>query len=258
MLLMRNYITAVALTVSALAVAQTPETPASALQLTPRPVVLRADDNSTVTQTVYSTDGEAFLKAALPNLPEPNKSIVKLMLEYPTDGTHDYWWPKSGGGGYGGASMDIVLNGKTVLKGEPQKRTFCCGLTLEVFYRYIENKPAVAAKVAADSDKFKGDWFCREINSPGPLDALSGAGIGKKVELDDALPGDFVQLWRNGKSGHSVIFVNWIKDASGKRVGVQYWSTQTSTNGIGFASESFGPAKNQMMLEHFSVARPTI
>jgi hypothetical protein len=234
------------------------DTSPSALQLTPRPVLLRADDNSRTTRTVYTTDGPAFLKASVPVLPEPNKSIVELMLEYPTDGTHDYWWPKSGGGGFGGATKDIVLNGKTVLKGEPEKRTFCCGLTLEVFYRYLEDKPAVAAKVAADADKFKGDWFCRELNSPGPLDALLGAGIGKKVELDEALPGDFVQLWRNGKSGHSVIFVNWIKDATGKRVGLQYWSTQTSTNGIGFASESFGPAANQINPQHFSVVRPTI
>lgn len=235
------------------------QTTGSALQLTPQEVVLRQDDNTTKAQVVYTTDGEALLRAALPRLPEPNKSIVELVLSYPRQGEHTYWWPRSGGGAYDGATTDVLVNGKTVLRGESQARTFCCGLTLEVFYRYAASKPGAAAKLAENSDDFKRDWFCREINSPGPLDALLRVGMGKKIEkLDDALPGDFVQLWRNGKSGHSVIFVNWLKDASGKKVGFQYWSTQTSTNGIGYASEAFGPAKNQVMTEHFSIARPTI
>lgn len=232
---------------------------ASALALTPKPVKLRADDNSWQTTTLYTTDGPAFLQAALPQLPEPNKSIVQLMLEYPTDGKHTYWWPRAGESSYDGGTTDVILNGKTVMKGEPEARTFCCGLTLEVFYRYAATKPEVAQKLAENSGKFKADWFCREMNSPGPLDAMQAAGIGQKiVDLEQALPGDFVQLWRNGKSGHSVVFVNWIKDASGKRVGLQYWSTQTSTDGIGFASESFGPANNQINADHFTVTRPTI
>lgn len=259
---MRNFRLRLATLVFALAGTGAPlvaQTDQSALSLTPRPVVLRADDNSTRAQTLYTTDGPEFLKASLPLLPEPNRSIVELMLSYPTDGKHTYWWPRSGESSYDGSTTDVVLNGEVVMKGEPGARTFCCGLTLEVYYRSIANKPQAVQKVTADSRKFKGDWFCRNINSPGPLDALKAAGLGTEVKnLDQALPGDFVQLWRNGKSGHSVIFVNWIKDATGKKVGLQYWSTQTSTQGIGFASESFGPAKNQINPEHFSVARPTI
>jgi hypothetical protein len=238
------------------AVAQS-QTSASALQLTPHQVSLRADDNSRTTRTVYTTDGAAFLRAALPSLPEPNKSIVELMLDYPTDGSHTYWWPKTGG--YDGCTTDVVVGGKTVMKGEPGARTFCCGLTLEVFYKYAASKPAVAAQLASNPGKFKGDWFCHNINSPGPLDALSSAKLGKKVtNLEEALPGDFVQLWRNDKSGHSVMFVNWLRDASGKRIGLQYWSTQTSTNGIGFSSEAFGNAPKQINIEHFSLTRPTV
>jgi len=229
----------------------------SALQLTPHPVVLRQDDNSTRTQSVYTTDGAAFLQAAVGQLPEPNKSIVRLMLDYPRNGEHSYWWPK--GVSYDGSTTDVIVNGVTMMKGEPGGRTFCCGLTLEVYYRYAALKPALAAKLAADPARFKKDWFCHNINSPGPLDALVAAGAGKHItDLDKALPGDFVQLWRNDKSGHSVIFVNWLKDATGKRIGLQYWSTQISTNGIGFASESFGTAKKQINPNHFSITRPTI
>lgn len=259
---MRNFrlrITAIVVAMAGIVAPLVAQTTESALALTPRPVVLRADDNSTRAQTLYTTDGPEFLRASLPLLPEPNKSIVQLMLEYPTDGKHTYWWPRSGESSYDGSTTDVILNGEVVMKGEPGARTFCCGLTLEVYYRYIANNPQAVQRITGDSRKFKGDWFCRNINSPGPLDALQATGLGTEVKnLDQALPGDFVQLWRNGKSGHSVIFVNWIKDVTGKKVGLQYWSTQTSTQGIGFASESFGPANNQINPEHFSVARPTI
>jgi len=41
------------------------------------------------------------------------------------------WW----GGGYDGVSQDIYLHGIRVLKGEEEGRTYCCGLTLEVFVK---------------------------------------------------------------------------------------------------------------------------
>lgn len=242
---------------SATAAATTTAT-SNALLLTPQPVVLRAADNSKTTTTVYTTDAVPFLNAAVPRLPEPNKSIVQILLSYPRDGQHKYWWPK--GGSYDGSTTDVVIAGKTVMKGEPQARTFCCGLTLEVFYRYAAaQNPQIASMLAENEKQFKKNWFCLKINSPGPLDALDAAAIGNEItDWEQALPGDFIQLWRNDKSGHSVIFINWLRDAAGQRVGLQYWSTQTGTNGIGFASEAFGTAKKQINTDHFSITRPTI
>ena len=68
--------------------------------------------------------------------------------------------------------------------------------------------------------------------------ALEKLGIGKPVAIKDAKPGDFLQLWRTNKSGHSVVFLDWITDA-GRPIGVKYRSTQTSTNGIGDRTEYF-------------------
>lgn len=227
------------------------------LILSPQPVLLRAVDNSRTTTSVYTTDPVPFLNAAQPRLPEPNKSIVNILLSYPRNGQHTYWWPK--GGSYDGSTTDVIVAGKTVMKGESQGRTFCCGLTLEVYYNYAAGNPQLANKLAGIDKQFKRNWFCLKINSPGPLDALSQAGIGAEVtDWEQALPGDFVQLWRNDKSGHSVIFINWLRDATGQRVGLQYWSTQTGTNGIGFSSEAFGTAKKQINPSHFSITRPTI
>lgn len=41
--------------------------------------------------------------------------------------------------------------------------------------------------------------------------------------LYEAIPGDFVQFWRTNKSGYSVIFLEWEKNAN-EIVGIKYWS----------------------------------
>ena len=62
----------------------------------------------------------------------------------------------------------------------------------------------------------------------------------------DVKPGDFVQLWRNDGTGHSVIFQDWERDGAGAIVGIDYWSTQSSTNGIAFNDEYFGSGGNDV------------
>jgi len=214
---------------------------------------------TTITRRLITTTGTEYLEAVLPSLPEPNASIVKLFTKYPTNGTHTYWWPKKGEGHYDGSTTNIILNGQIVMTGEPKARTYCCGLTLEVFYKYLKANPELLSRAAGDYDKLKSLWFCRDINSPGPLDAMEATQTGHKIaDLEQAMPGDFVQLWRSNKSGHSVIFVNWLRGAKGERIGIQYWSTQIKTGGIGLNSELFGsvPGLGMVSEEHLSVARP--
>lgn len=226
--------------------------------LTTSSLQFSVDKNSTITREVITTDGESYLNSILPKLPEPNRSIVILLLQYPASGQHTYWWPRKGEESYDGSTTDVILNGRIVMRGEQKTRTFCCGLTLEVFYKYLHSQAALTEQIAQENfDEFKRYWFCREIFSPGPLDAMTTYSVGIAVENpEDALPGDFIQIWRQNKSGHSVIFVNWLRDTQGNRVGLQYWSTQPATNGIGFHSELFGTLPKQIIESHVSVARP--
>ena len=69
--------------------------------------------------------------------------------------------------------------------------------------------------------------------------ALEKRGIGKPAAINDRKPGDFLQLRRTNKSGHSVVFLDWVTDAR-RTIGVKYRSTQTSTKGIGDRTEYFG------------------
>ena len=46
------------------------------------------------------------------SLPEFNRIVLRLIREYPADGTHRYWWPRSGEGNYDGCTQDLSLLGK--------------------------------------------------------------------------------------------------------------------------------------------------
>lgn len=213
----------------------------------------------------------AALTWALPaqdaELPAFNQVVLEIAESYPTDGTHDYWWPRGGeGGGYDGCSQDMYLGEAKVMDGEPEGRTFCCGLTLEVFLRaynqWVEENGIAADHALAPEDwpEFQRLWFVVEANGPGPSAALEAHGLGTTISPDETLPGDFVQIWRHSGSGHSVIFKEWIRDESGEITGLRYWSTQPGTDGISENTEEVNPpgSESGITLEHTHIGRVEI
>lgn len=216
------------------------------------------DDGTTREIALRPFQPASRLTAELGQLPEPNRSIVRTLLEYPRDGTHDYWWPKGAqASAYDGATTDVVVGGNRLLRGEPRARSFCCGLTLEVLYRALADLPAFQSRATPEwSARFKSLWFCRALFSPGPGEALVDAGMGVAItDPKTVMPGDFVQIWRHDKTGHSVVFVGWAYDAAGRAVGIHYWSTQPRTDGIGFATELFGRDGKSVDLSRTGFAR---
>ncbi len=205
-------------------------------------------------------------EAASRKLPEFNRLVLEEIEQYPTDGTHDYWWPRSGEFDYDGVTQDLFLDGVKVLSGEPEQRTFCCGLTLEVFLNaykeYLEKHgDGLGKRLSAEEwGEFQGLWFVKEINGPGPSAALEEFGLGREISREEVLPGDFVQIWRRWDqekkshgSGHSVIFLEWVRDESGEISGMKYFSTQPSTDGIRENIEYFGgPDETSGIAEEFT------
>jgi len=186
------------------------------------------------------------------DLPPFNRMVLELLRRYPTDGTHGYHWPKDSS--YDGSSRDVMMWGRRVLRGEPERRTFCCGLTLEVFLDAWQqwvalNPDAAAALQPRHFDDFRKDWFVREVRGAGPAEALVGRGIGRIVPYDEARPGDFLQLWRTNDTGHSAIFLGWIRNPAEEIVGVNYWSSQKNTNGIAERFEYFDAPELRPLLE---------
>ena len=187
-----------------------------------------------------------------------NDYVVSMMKSYPTDGTHQYYWPSSGG--WSGNTRDLYYRGALFAKGDSFGRCYCCGLTFEVFFRayeaYCKAKgwPFVINNFDSSAlSKFKGQWFGSDGNRKTLLNAIVSNNLGRGISFEQAKLGDFVQLWRNNGSGHSVIFVEWVKNGQ-TITGVKYWSTQSSTNGIGYRIEYFGGSSG-MDPNQFYIAR---
>lgn len=170
--------------------------------------------------------------------------VLAVLREYPTDGSFDYYWPKEGG--WEGATQDVVYDGRLLARGDPQRRSYCCGLTYEVYVRALLRASGGEPIQGLTGDdlhelrlRFFGDSKTGERRRLVQY-GLESMGLGDPIPHDQARTGDFVQLWRHSGSGHQVIFVNWLYK-NGERVGLTYWSSQGTTRGIGYLSERFGP-----------------
>jgi hypothetical protein len=174
-----------------------------------------------------------------------NDLVWNYLESYATDGSNGYYWPS--GSDWDGTTRDVWYQDVLVAEGDPQGRCYCVGLTWEVYMRaWAEvdqstgGDGTINGMSVSDLYTFRTDWFVRELDGPGPSEAMENYGVGEEItDFAKLLPGDFLQFWRHSGSGHNVIFVDWLVQG-GEIVGVEYWSTQSSTDGIGYNSEYFG------------------
>jgi hypothetical protein len=152
------------------------------------------------------------------------------------------------GGGYEwkgtGVPEDIRFKDKLILaKG---KATYCSGFTFAVAMKAAAERGLLRNKTEQQIREFQKEWYgaTKESGETQCAYAIEKLGIGKAVATKDAGPGDFLQLWRTSKSGHSVVFLDWVTEA-GRRAGVKYRSTQTATNGIGDRVEYFAGTRGK-------------
>ena len=151
-------------------------------------------------------------------------SIIDIARRFPDGG--GYEWKGSG------VPEDVRFNGKIILaKG---KATYCSGFTFAVVMNAAGERGLLKSKTTEQVQAFQKEWYgaTKASSESQCAYAIEKLGIGKAVPTKDAKPGDFLQLWRTNKSGHSVVFLEWISEA-GRPIGVKYRSTQKSTDGIG-------------------------
>lgn len=190
-----------------------------------------------------------------------NAVVLDLLESYPTDGTNQYYWPEDSG--WYGTTRDVEYRDQVVAEGDPEGRCYCVGLTWEVMMRSFDSVDrstggdgTLNGMSVTQLNEFRVDWFVRDLYGDGVVTALESYGIGEQVtSWNDVQPGDFVQFWRNSGSGHSVIFIDWELDSGGNIDGFQYWSTQSSTDGINYNSEYFGSSGSSVDASYFFVAR---
>ncbi|MFT5682762.1 MAG: hypothetical protein ACI8RZ_003686, partial [Myxococcota bacterium] len=188
--------------------------------------------------------------------------MVDILESYPTNGSYGYWWPDDSYGWFG-TTQDIYYLDQLIAEGDPDNQSYCVGLTWEVFMRAFQEADAMTGgsgslngMTVSDLTDFRVDWFIRDLWGDGNVDALENYGLGERVtSLEDARAGDVVQFWRNSGSGHNNIFVGWVRDNDQEIVGLTYWSTQGTTDGIGYNTEYIGSGSADINPAYIFLAR---
>ena len=161
---------------------------------------------------------------------------LDAIAAFPEGGGYDKSWKGSG------SPEDIVFQGRTILA-KGANGTYCCGFTFAVAMRIAASRGLLADKTVEQVRRFQREWYGATPASREKQCALAAAdlGIGREVPLDEARPGDFIQFWRASGTGHSVVLLRPIR-RDGRLVGLEYRSSQGSTDGIGNRIEHFADA----------------
>jgi hypothetical protein len=157
---------------------------------------------------------------------------------------------KEGGGyiweGGSGAPRAIEFDGQTIVKAQ-EKGTYCSGFTFSVVMQAAAERGLLEGKTADAVRRFQKEWYGVPKDAAEKQCALAveRLGIGRHVkDLEDARPGDFVQIWRTNKSGHSVVLVELVRER-GRIIGLKYRSSQKSTDGVGDRVEYFADVEGR-------------
>jgi hypothetical protein len=211
-----------------------------------------------VTLTVPANASGAYCFRAWVSPWSLNRAIVAQYKSYPTNGTFTYLWS---GGGYGVTQNIYYMN--TLIAPKPAgNTTYCSGLAFETFvvpsnaYNANYGHPQIGnIATAGQMETFRRIWYGVTDSEKLAVRALPEWGAGREItDFEEAQEGDFVQLWRWSGSGHNPIFVNWVRNTAGQITGVRYWGSQSSTNGIGYQTESFGTSSG-MNRNRFYIGR---
>lgn len=154
---------------------------------------------------------------------------------------------------YNGVTADIRYQDRILLRAHPSgnRASHCVGITFEVFFKAMQSRNQVIGLAAdgfndmgfAELQDFMLLWYAaagpKEVSNPAY--AIVKYGLGQEItSWEAAKAGDFIDFSRSNGTGHSVVFLSWVRE-EGAIVGLRYWSSQESTDGIGNRTEYFSP-----------------
>ncbi len=186
-----------------------------------------------------------------------NPYVLKVIEAYPLDGSYPYhcsWDPREYDI-YNGVTQDMWYKGYVVAKAYPDgsRCSYCCGLTFEIFIRAMKLRNV---QKGLDPDDFNGMTFHDLFNllqlwyiegkGDSPRKGIVAYGLGRAItDFEAARPGDFCDYSTAPRGGHSVIFIDWLRDQDGKITGIKYFSSNLSrTKGAGYGTAKFAEGNN--------------
>ena len=176
---------------------------------------------------------------------------------------------------YNGVTENIYYDGMLFLKANPNgdHASHCAGITFEVFFKAMQewnrqrglNTDRIGNLSYSQMQDFMLQWYVADgqKDQSNLTTALVQYGLGKRItDLNEAKPGDFIDLSRENNTGHTVVFLGWIRD-EGQIGGLKYWSSQGSTGGISKKTEYFnvlrkdGTKYGNIMIDKLYIGRVT-
>jgi len=201
-----------------------------------------------------------------------NSYVLQIINTYPI-GRYPYLL-NNDYANYNGVTANISYQGQLLLKAHPSGKRYshCSGITFEVFFRAMQERNK---KLGISPDDFNGmtpeqledfimNWYVAngDKQSQNAAKAVEKYGLGRRISRwEDARAGDFIDISRENNTGHTVVFIKWLKNDSGKIIGLKYWSSQESTQGISYKEEYFniqnesGVKYGNVMTSHVYIAR---
>ena len=138
-----------------------------------------------------------------------------------------------------GVTHDRFVGAERLLRADPGGATYCCGLTLELWWDAVEAAGGPCPRDLDDARAFVDTWFCPVMGHPGAATALLERRWATRVPPRDAIAGDLIQFWRSvdlvTPSGHSAVVLGWQGDR------LRYASSQPKTGGVGIHEEDVRP-----------------
>ena len=202
-----------------------------------------------------------------------NKYVMDLVNSYDYKGGNYPYLLNNDFENYNGVTEDIYYKDEIILKSHSsgKKYSHCTGITFEVFFKAMQNRNMANGIDINDFNGMTKDelvdlmliWFV----AAGPKAesnlavGLEKYGLGERISnLEDAAPGDFIDLSRENNTGHAVVFIDWIREGD-KIIGLKHWSSQQSTKGISHKEEYFnikdsnGQKYGNVILDSLHIAR---
>lgn len=173
---------------------------------------------------------------------------------------------------YSGVTTNLVYQDRIIAKAHPSgnRASHCSGITFEVFFKAMQKRNQAMGKPIDDFGltwdelkDFQLIWYVAKGSKPNSnvAVAVERYGLGKRItNLEEARPGDFIDISRENHTGHTAVFINWIRK-NDRIVGVRYWSSQQSTRGINYREEYFNLLDERsvkygnVMFDHIYIAR---
>ncbi len=164
------------------------------------------------------------------------------------------------GGGYvwdGTGVLKSLSYKDSVYLEQSDSGSYCSGFTLTLAFEVLKKNNKLSPELMSNFYNFYRSWYGVPVESREKqcVFAINKYKIGKEITLEQAKPGDFIQFWRNNKSGHSVVFLAWEINDKNEIIGVHYKSSQKLTYGVGDRCEFIGAHEEYINPKRIYISR---